>query len=122
MAHIFMNEHFKKLFMDKFVLLSCFGTLAFILFHGLFLLLFFQKLPPIVPLFNQMPWGEARFAPKIQVSIPLGVATVFLFMNLFVSAFLSLSHPLATRLLAATSFLIALFAFIIIIRTVLIVI
>lgn len=117
-----MNEHFKKLFTDKFVLLSCFGTVAFILFHGLFLLLFFQKLPPIVPLFNQMPWGEARFAPKIQIFIPLGIAVSFLLLNVFVSAFICLTHPLATRLLSATSFLIALFAFIVIIRTVLIIV
>jgi len=117
-----MNADFKKLFTDKFVLFSCIGALALIVFHGLFLLLYFQKLPPLIPLFNQMPWGQARFASKTEIFLPLGISVSFLLVNTIISSVLCLMLPLATRLLCATSFLIALFAFIVIIRTVFIII
>lgn len=117
-----MNANFKQLFLDKIILGSILGGVFFSLLHLLFLLAFLQRLPLFVPLFNQMPWGEERLATKAQTFIPLLIATGVLIGNCVLSAVLYQKMPLIARFLCLTGFLVTLLAFIVIIRTVLIII
>lgn len=119
---LFMNERIKKLFSDSIVLISFIGIAIIIVVYIIFLLLTFRALPPVVPLFNQVPWGEGRLAPKIQLLIPLGIASAIVIFNTSILLFFSSDTPLVTRLVSLTNFLVILFALLLVIRTVLIVI
>ncbi|MBI2430634.1 MAG: hypothetical protein HYV39_01315 [Candidatus Levybacteria bacterium] len=116
-----MNASFKQLATDKIALLSFLATIALILLHVLLLLFSFSKLPPFLPLFNQLPWGEARISDKTQLFIPLALATAVFLSNLIASYFIYMRMPLVARFLLATTLLVAFFAFAIAMRTVLIV-
>ena len=117
-----MKERVKKLFKDKLVLISFLFVLTIGVIYVIFLLLTYRQLPPLVPLFNQIPWGAERLGVKIQLFFPFGIASAAIFTNTVLLLFVSQDMPLVTRLVSLTNFLIALFALLIVIRTVLIVI
>lgn len=116
-----MNARYKELITDKIVLGSILGGIILCVFHLLFLVLFLSKLPIFLPLFNQLPWGEARLATKTESFIPLGIAVVVLASNAIGALFLYQKMPLVSRFLCVTSLLVSVFSFVIIIRTILIV-
>lgn len=122
MAPQYMSLRFKNLFADKIVLASFIGVIVTLILYGIFLLFTYQKLPPLIPLFNQVPWGEGRFATKIQLFIPFGIASIIVICNTSLLLFFSLDIPLVTRLVCLTNFLVSLFALLLIIRSVLIII
>ncbi len=117
-----MNARFKKLFADNIVLASFISVFAMLVFYVIFLLVMYQKLPPVVPLFNQVPWGEARLATKMQLFIPFGIVCAIVIGNTGIVIFFSSEIPLITRLVSLTNFLITLFALLLMVRTVLILI
>lgn len=50
------------------------------------IIVFWQKLPPQVPIFYNKPWGEEQLASPIFLFLPLGISGIFLAVNtLFVS-------------------------------------
>lgn len=44
-------------------------------------IIFWQKLPPQVPLFYGKPWGEEQLASPVFLLLPLGAAGIFLAVN-----------------------------------------
>lgn len=70
------------------------------LFLGLLLiLLFLKRLPPQVPLYYSLPWGDEQLAsPLLFFLLPLG-CLLFGFLNLFLAIISFGSHPLAARIL-----------------------
>lgn len=117
-----MNVRIKNLFADNIVLVSFIGVAAMLFLYVIFLLLMFQRLPPVVPLFNQVPWGEGRLATKMQLFLPFGIASAIIIINTGIMFFFSTDTPLVTRLVCLTNFLVTLFALLLVIRTVLILI
>ena len=122
MTLLFISVRFKKLFADKIVLLSFIGIAITILIYVIFLLITFHKLPPVIPLFNQVPWGEGRLATKIQLFLPFGIASMIVAINTSILLFFLSDTPLVTRFVCLTNFLVTLFALLLAIRTVLIII
>jgi hypothetical protein len=87
-------------------------TISFILFY-------YTKLPPLIPLFNQLPWGNDRLAPAFGIFIPIIVfAVIFIFNFLFTSLVYS-KNPLIARIVAAVTLILAMMNLLFIIRTVL---
>lgn len=117
-----MNARIKKLFADTIVLASFIAVIIILIAYIIFLLLTFQKLPPVVPLFNQVPWGEGRLATKMQLFLPFGIASAIVIINTGIVLFFSSDTPLVTRLVSLTNVLVAIFALLLVIRTVLIII
>ncbi len=94
------------------------ATAGVLLVSLLYAALNFTSLPPFVPIFNQLPWGDARITDKLGIFIPVAVATIIFIFNLVSSSYIYKKNPLIGRLFAVTSFLIALMCFLFIIRTI----
>lgn len=63
-------------------LLFCFAVLSVC---GLFLLLLWKKIPPEIPWFYSLPWGENQLMTKTGLPIALGVSAVVLYLGTFLS-------------------------------------
>lgn len=91
---------------------------VFILFVALvFLLFFYRSLPPFIPVFNQLPWGEERLGDKLTIFIPLAIASTMLIGNMIFSQALYDKMPLVVRMISITTFFISFITLIFIIKT-----
>lgn len=113
-----MKKYFKEIFADRQFERITFLTVIVIILGLLFILLRFTSLPPFIPIFNQLPWGDQRIIGKTGIFIPLILSFAIFIINLVSSAFIYKRNPLSARLFAVTSFLIALMTLLFIIRTI----
>lgn len=113
-----MKKYFKYLRKDR--LIFRLFILAFILvaLSFIYAALNYTKLPPLLPIFNQLPWGENRLSITPGIFIPPFVALGILILNLFLSAFSYEKSPLIARLFAVTTCLIGLLTLLFVIRTI----
>lgn len=113
-----MKRYFKYIKEDR--LIFRIYVLAFILIAVtiIFILLNYTKLPPLLPIFNQLPWGERRLSITPGIFIPSIVVLSVLLINILTSAIAYTISPLISRILAITSFLTALLTLLFIIRTI----
>ncbi len=116
-----MNASLKQVFADKIITASFGIFIFFLLLCVIFTVSSFKHLPPFIPLYNQLPWGEGRLGGQIQIFIPLLVLIFTGVGNFIVTVFVHNRMPLVARLLSTTTFLIALLALLLIIRTILII-
>jgi hypothetical protein len=112
-----MNAAFKQIRADKIIRTVMTVSLALIILHAAYLAFFFLSLPPVLPLYNQMPWGEPRLGSKYEVFIPIVMTIVFFFINYFFLAKLYTAMPLVSRMIGITTFLVSVLSFIFIVRT-----
>lgn len=113
-----MKNFFRNVFEDKQFGRIIFLTVIVIALSFLFVLLTFFSLPPFIPLFNQLPWGDQRITVRAGIFLPLTLSISVFILNLISSAFIYKKNPLIARLFAVTSFLIALMTLLFIIRTI----
>lgn len=116
-----MKELFKNLRHDKMTLYAFVGSFLTILFALLFIILSYNSLPPYIPVFNQLPWGEERITETYGIFIPLLIAFFVFIFNFVSSSYVYDRSPLISRILAFTSFLVSLLSLLFIVRTVLVV-
>lgn len=112
-----MNILFENIVSDKTLLWGF--LLSFITIIGCFvyIVLSYNHLPPLIPLYNQMPWGPSRLAQKIEIFIPLSIAASIFIFNLLFSSIFYKKIPLTSRIICITSFLVSLFALLAVVRT-----
>lgn len=102
-----------KIFFWSFIIISA-CNLAMLGILGFF----YRSFPPLVPLYNQMPWGEQRLVSTPFIFLPFGISLILLVVN-FTSAFIIYTKfPLLARILAITSFLTTVLSLLLTIRTV----
>lgn len=100
-----MKDKFNLLINDKLAKIAIFVSMFFLVPTIILIMFFYEKLPPYIPLFNSMPWGEQRlFSSSINIFFPLVLIGVFL-INTFFSAFIYKKYVLASRLLMLNSLL-----------------
>ena len=113
-----MKEYANILASDKIIrwgtILSALITVIVLIYIGIL----YRSLPPVVPLYNQMPWGVDRLGSKPEFFILPGVALIILLMNSFLSALLYERMPLVARALTITCFLVSLITGIFAFRTI----
>lgn len=112
-----MNAVTKALFHDRIVTYSGIVCLALLVLSAVFIALFYKALPPVLPLFNQLPWGEDRLGTKMQILFVPGIAFGTFFCNVVLARFLYATTPLVARVASITSALIAVLGFIFLVRT-----
>lgn len=113
-----MNVLFKDLRQDKLLERGYLLTFSLITLSLFYTLLYIRELPPFIPIFNQMPWGEQRIAPTFWIFlIPLFSIVVSL-GNLIFSSSVYKKNVLIARLFCVTSFLFSVLSFLFIVRTV----
>lgn len=116
-----MKDFIKNITSDKLALRGFFISLVLMLLTVLYILINYSNLPPFVPIFNQLPWGNERLTSTIGVFIPTIIcAFVFIFNIIFTSIVYNKS-PLIARIVAAVTLIIAFMNFLFIIRTIMLI-
>lgn len=83
--------------------------------------LFYGLLPPVIPVFNQLPWGIQRLGDKFLIFLPLAFSSLMLLFNIIYSGFIYEKMPLVVRMIGITAFFISLITCIYTLRTVMLV-
>ena len=102
-----MNGLIKTIAADRITKLGTLVPFGVLLVTLLYLLFIYQQLPPFLPLFNQMAWGEPRLAEKVFVFLPLLIAGIILLSNTIIAGSLYQKVPLLARMISITSFLVS---------------
>lgn len=113
-----MKEFFRNLKEDKLLIRGSVINLSLIVLSLGYIFLYYAKLPPFIPLFNQMPWGIDRITRTAWIFILPGISLLIFYINLFFSSFFYKKNPLIARLFSATSFFISVLTFLFIVRTI----
>ena len=113
-----MKEFFKNIATDKTTIPAFFINGVFIIASVIFILFSYGDLPPFIPIFNQLPWGERRLGPTLTIFIPVLVAILILVINVFTSTLIYKKTPLVARMLIATSLLASIITCLFIIKTI----
>lgn len=61
------------------------GELSLILAGGAMLVIFWTKLPPQLPWFYSLPWGENQLIPKLWFGIGLAILALIVLANYFIA-------------------------------------
>lgn len=103
---------------DRIIFYSFVGSFCLFFVGIIYSLLFLSKLPPVLPLFNQMPWGEGRLGTKLQLFFPLLIVFIVVCTNSFLESKFYSATPLLARMLSLASLLLAFLVLLFIVRTV----
>ena len=117
-----MKEFFNDIKSDRITNIGFLLTIIFIIVIFIFTLSLYGSLPPLIPIFNQLPWGEERIGNKTTIFIPILTTLLVFVINLIISALIYKNIPLVSRLLAGTSLLAAILTFLFVIRTIILII
>lgn len=113
-----MKIPIRALFTDKIVRFSTIINGFLLLVLTPLTIYFSFKLPPFIPLFNQLPWGMERLSVAYGIFYPLVLSFMFLILNTLLASYIYERMPLLSRMLMVTSMLISLLMFIFIARTI----
>jgi hypothetical protein len=113
-----MKEFFKNIKGDKIIASAFFINTFLIVLTIAYILFIYIKLPPYVPVFNQLPWGEQRLGNTITIFIPVLAALLIFTANIFAGTSIYKKIPLISRMLAATSLLTGIITFLFVVRTI----
>jgi len=105
MAQRFMKEKFSIILSDQFARISLLLSMLFVIPLILIILATFSNLPPLIPFFNSMPWGEQRLAPSwVTITLPF-LLLVILSTNIFISLLVYKRYVLIARIALFICFL-----------------
>lgn len=114
MKNFFSNIQSDRLTFNGFII-----SVIFTLVTILYILLNYKSLPPFIPIFNQLPWGDQRLVSTPGIFIPVIIfACLFVFNIIFTSVVYS-KNPLIARIVASVTLLLAIINFLFIGRTIL---
>jgi len=79
-------------------------ALGLIIFQSLLIIFYFDSLPPQLPLFYSLPWGQSQLvSPQYLYLLPLS-SLIILFIDVFFILFLAKQKLLSTILLISSLF------------------
>lgn len=113
-----MNGIIKFLSSDRTIWFSILISLSLLFISLVLTALFYRNLPPLLPLFNQLPWGTDRLFTKLGFFIPTIVTTGIILINAFVTRYIYEKMPIAARMLNVTGLLISLLTLFFVFRTI----
>ena len=112
-----MRKYFEFIKLDKIAKWTISLSAIIILIELAFVGLLYNRLPPLMPIFNQLPWGEQRLGSKIEIFIPIGIILLYFTINFLLTAKFHEKLPLLSRMLSITTFLISILSLFFIFRT-----
>ncbi len=118
MTQLSMKGYFKNLKSDSLLIRLFIASFALLIVTFIYILINYSKLPPLLPVFNQLPWGERRLGETWGIFIPSVSVFLILIVNLFISNFSYPKFPLISRMFSVTTFIIALLSLLFVIRTI----
>jgi hypothetical protein len=111
-----MKEFFKDIAGDKTITSAFFMNIFLIVTAIVYILFSYGKLPPLIPIFNQLPWGVQRLGATFTIFIPVLIALLIFAINIFTSASIYKKIPLISRMFAGVSLLIGILTFLFVVR------
>lgn len=87
-------------------------------FTCLYIVINYANLPPLIPIFNQLPWGDNRLTPTIGIFIPIVTFITIFILNILFTSIIYSKNPLIARFIAAVTLILAMMNLLFIIRTV----
>lgn len=117
MTHKFMKERFNHLLRDRIVKISYFFSFVLIFLAFLYIIFIYQQLPPLIPVFNQLPWGIQRLGEKVMIFLPFSINLVFFIINIVFSLGIYKKMPLVVRMLSITTLFISFTVLVFLLRT-----
>jgi hypothetical protein len=112
-----MNEFFNEIKKDKVMSGGFILTFIIVIISLVYILISFGSLPPYIPLFNQLPWGDQRLGTTIMIFIPLAVALFIVILNTFICYSIYKKSQIISRMLTIANVLITFLSFLFILRT-----
>ncbi len=111
-------KFFNDIINDKTTRIGFLGAFGAIIGSIALVLFYYNSLPPFIPIFNQLPWGEQRLGTTPAIFQPILIAFLIFLFNLFLLALAYKKMPLVSRMIAATSLSVCILSFIFIVRTI----
>jgi hypothetical protein len=105
-----------KIILRGFILGAILSIVTF-----LYIVVNYNRLPPFIPIFNQLPWGQQRFTQTPGIFITSIIFFIIFITNIVMSSVTYNKSPLLSRILAATTLLISVINLIFIVRTILVI-
>lgn len=101
-----MKNNFNFLLQDRITKLSIFSAITIFVVYIVTVTASYAMLPPVIPLFNSLPWGSARLASAYFVFVfPILFFLIFIFNN-FIAGRMYKKHVLAARIFSFNSLLV----------------
>ena len=110
--------NFREIRSDKIISWGNILTFLLILASLSFIALRFGALPPYVPIFNQLPWGDDRLGPTLMIFLPVAGVAILSFINIFISSAIYAKSQIISRMLTISSILSSFLTFLFIARTI----
>lgn len=115
---LYMKKLFNVIKSDRILKRGTILTLVLNIISALLSIIFYFRLPPIIPIFNQLPWGEERLGQNFMIFLPSALATAFFVINTIIAGLIYNKTPLIARILIITSLLGGTFVLLLTIRTI----
>lgn len=112
-----MKKLFKQVSGDKIVKWAVLSSAGLLLLQLIYLLIIFLSLPPYIPLFNQMTWGQERLGTRIEIILPFLITVAFFIINFFLATHFYDKMPLVSRIIGITSLLVTILTLLFVLRT-----
>lgn len=116
-----MKKYFDYVRRDRLIFRLFSTSFILLLITAIFTLITYSKLPPLLPIFNQLPWGPDRLSSTLGIFIPSFLVLIISLINFVLCGFSYSNSPLLSRIFAFTTFLISLLNFLFITRTILLI-
>ena|ERR1035437_6518126 len=78
----------------------------------------YTNLPPLIPIFNQLPWGDNRLTPTLGIFIPIVIFIIIFIFNILFTSIVYSKNPLIARFVAAVTLILAMMNLLFIIKTI----
>lgn len=100
-----MSEFIKQLSADKIIWWGFLLSIGIIVLELLYGIIFYNFLPPVIPLYNQLPWGVERLGGRIELFFPVVLTGGICILNMLLTRILYEKTPFIARMLTVTTLL-----------------
>jgi len=111
-----MKNFINNIASDKLALRGFLISFLLMLFTLLYILISYHSLPPFIPIFNQLPWGNERLTSTLGIFIPPVIFGLILIFNIIFTSIVYNKNPLIARIVAAVTLILAFMNFLFIIK------
>ena len=102
-----MKELISTIVADRITRVATIVSWGIVILAVGYIAVIYPNLPPYIPLFNQMGWGDPRLAARVFIILPPLVTLGIIFLNTILAAFFYSSMPLVSRIMTITSLLVS---------------
>lgn len=100
-----MKNNFKIILSDQFTRISLIFSIIFLIPLLAIIIISYNNLPPLIPFFNSMPWGDERlFSSNFILFLPIILLIIFS-SNLFLAIISYAKYVLVARIIMINTFL-----------------